>query len=267
MTNALLRRGTIALFRRMASLLPFNIAMAIARELLSRQGFGDSAMIADSGELAVIDLLAGEDSPTLFDVGGHLGEYTAAFIRRFPHGRSFVFEPSVAHTRLLRERLGAQQNVTVMLMALAAAAGEATLYKDDVITGLASLTRRRLDHFGISMNLEERVALSTVDEVRAAQAVEFIDLMKIDVEGGELDVLRGGRQAFADGAVGMVQFEFGGCNLDSRTNLKDFYQFFGECGFTLHIVQPSGRIHPLGRYDEMYEQFRTTNYLALPAGG
>jgi FkbM family methyltransferase len=257
----------IALFKRMASQLPFDTALAMARELLLLQGFGSGGAIANSGELAVFDLLAGNDRPTLFDIGGHLGEYTGAFIRRFPHGRSFVFEPSAAHTGLLRERLAAQSNATVMQMALAAAGGEATLYKDDVITGLASLIPRRLDHFGIRMNLEESVTVSTVDEVRAAQAVEFIDLMKIDVEGGELDVLRGGRQTFADGAVGMVQFEFGGCNLDSRTNLKDFYQFFGEYGFTLHIVQPSGRIHPLGRYDEMYEQFRTTNYVALPAGG
>ena len=38
---------------------------------------------------------------------------------------------------------------------------------------------------------EERCALCTLSEVMAQQCLERVDLLKIDVEGAELDVLRG----------------------------------------------------------------------------
>jgi FkbM family methyltransferase len=265
MRDPLIRRTITALLARLGPLLPFETSITVARQLLFQQGFGAGESIASSGELAVLELLAGSDHPTLFDVGGHVGEYTEVFIRRFPNGRSFVFEPSVAHLGLLRKRLQNESNVKIFETALGAAIGEATLYKDAEITGLASLIARRLDHYGIKMDREERVKLSTIDDVRSAERVAFIDLLKIDVEGIELEVLKGAKQAFAQRAIGIVQFEFGGCNLDSRTNLQDFFQFFSEHGFQLHIVQPSGKIHLLPRYDEIYEQFRTTNYVALSA--
>ena len=179
--------------------------MSIAREVLSDQGFGCGGSIATSGELGVFELLAGSDSPVLFDVGGHVGYYAAAFVRSFPNGRAFVFEPSAAHFSRLLEHVGGRRNVTLLQKALGAASGKATLYKDAEVTGLASLTRRRLGHFGIEMDKKEQVQVSTLDEARAENSIDFIDLLKIDVEGSELDVLSGATLAFDQGAIGAVQ--------------------------------------------------------------
>ena len=245
-------------------MVPFDTAVSIAREVLSDQGFGCGGSIATSGELGVFELLAGSDSPVLFDVGGHVGYYAAAFVRSFPNGRAFVFEPSAAHFSKLLEHVGGRRNVTLLQKALGAASGKATLYKDAEVTGLASLTRSRLGHFGIEMDKEEQVQVSTLDEARAENRIDFIYLLKIDVEGSELDVLSGATLAFDQGAIGAVQFEFSGCNLDTRTNLKDFFCFFADRRYRLRIVKPTGAIHPLQGYDEMYEQYRTTNYVALP---
>jgi len=244
--------------------IPFESAVTIARQLLKYQGFGTGDLISTSGELGVFDLLRNKRHPTLFDVGSHLGEYVDAFFTRFGDGRAFVFEPSVDHFRILCTRLKHQPNVQFFQLALGAEQGDAVLYKDEDITGLASLTRRRLNHFGINMNKEERVKVSTLDEIRKDAVVKFIDLLKIDVEGHELSVLRGGVRAFDDCAIGLVQFEFGGSNLDTKTSLQDFFYFFSHYRFEIGIVKPSGKIHMLRHYDEMYEQYRTTNYVAVP---
>lgn len=241
----------------------FDTGIALAREILAYQGFGCGGSIATSGELSVFGLLAAEN-PTLFDVGAHVGEYTEAFLAKFPRGRAFAFEPSAAHFGQLQNRIGSNPAVHTFQLALGATAGEAVLYKDADVSGLASLTLRRLDHFGRKMDRQERVTISTVDEVRASVNIDFIDLLKIDVEGNELDVLKGAARAFEDRAIGAIQFEFGGCNLDSRTNIQDFFYFFSDHQYSLHIIKPSGKIHALKKYDEIYEQYRTTNYVALP---
>jgi hypothetical protein len=145
---------------------------------------------------------------------------------------------------------------------LGARSEQRPLYKHADISGLASLTRRRLDHFNIAMDKVEMVQLQTVDEVMAQHKLETIDLLKIDVEGHELDVLKGATQGLRGNRIGVVQFEFGGCNLDTRTTLQDFYYFFKPFGFQIGLVQPAGRVQWLPRYDEFFEHYRTTNFLA-----
>jgi hypothetical protein len=139
----------------------------------------------------------------------------------------------------------------------------ATLYKDADITPLASMTKRRLDHFDVQMDQRELVECRTLDAVVAEVGVEAIDLLKIDVEGHELAVLNGASKSIAAGRIKLIQFEFGGCNLDTRTTFQDFYYFFSNYGFKLHIIKPSGQLVHLSHYCEIYEQYRTTNYLAV----
>ena len=82
----------------------------------------------------------------------------------------------------------------------------------------------------------------------------------MDVEGHELDVLKGGFKTLALAKV--VQFEFGGCNIDTRTFFQDFWYLLTEAGFQIHRISEGGPIH-ISHYSEQEECFRTTNYLAV----
>lgn len=84
--------------------------------------------------------------------------------------------------------------------------------------------------------------------------------IKIDVEGHELRVLQGATKTLETTYV--VQWEFGGSSLDSRTFFKDFYDFFTECGFLLYRMSPIGLI-PVTRYSEELEQFVFQTWIAL----
>jgi FkbM family methyltransferase len=258
-----IRRLASVLVHGFARSLPYEIAITISRTLLAGQGFGGGGTIASSGELGVYKLVSGP-APILFDVGGHTGEYTEAFLKVHPGGISHVFEPSRAHFELLKKRLGTQANVTLTRSALGASPGELPLFKDAEITGLASLTKRRLDHYGIAMDVAETVTVQTIDDVVTARGIDRIDLLKIDVEGHEMDVLKGAQRTFAARSIRLVQFEFGGCNLDTKTSVQDFYYFFRDIGFRLGVVRPTGRLKWLPKYDEFLEQYRTTNFVAQP---
>ena len=244
--------------------LSFDRAILISRALLEAQGLGSGSDVKSSGEVAVFKLVQ-HPAPVLFDVGGHLGEYTEAFLQAHPSGRAVIFEPSKVHFRILKDRLGRKENVTLVNKGLGERCGEFELYKNAEVSAIASLTKRRLDHFNIAMDKVEHVTVQTLDEALQQHDVAAIDLLKIDVEGHELDVLRGAACAFRDKSIKLVQFEFGGCNLDTRTSLQDFYYFFREHGFTIGLIQPTARIHWLPKYDEFLEHYRTTNFIAAPS--
>jgi FkbM family methyltransferase len=239
--------------------------MFTAKQLLAAQGFGSGGMMHSSGELGVFRLI-NSDRPLLFDVGAHIGEYTEEFLKRFPNGRSFAFEPSPVHLTILRGQLSASPRVRIFPVGLGFEVSSKTLYKDKDVSGLASLTRRRLAHMKIEMDCVESISIRTLDDVVIETGVTCIDLLKIDVEGHDLDVLKGSTNAMEKGLIKLVQFEFGGCNLDTRTTLQDFWYFFQQRGFAIGILQPSTRVHPLKMYDEFYEQYRTANFVAAPRG-
>jgi hypothetical protein len=82
------------------------------------------------------------------------------------------------------------------------------------------------------------------------------------VEGHELAVLNGALKMFERDAIDRVSFEFGGCNLDSRTFVRDFVEFFESRDMKLARVTAAGKLYPIARYEEGLEQFRTTCFLA-----
>lgn len=88
--------------------------------------------------------------------------------------------------------------------------------------------------------------------------------MKIDIEGLELAALRGFGAALD--ATSVLQFEFGGCNIDTRSYFRDFWTLFQRRGFTLYRITPFG-LDRIARYRESDEFFSTTNYVARNDSG
>jgi len=82
----------------------------------------------------------------------------------------------------------------------------------------------------------------------------------MDVEGNELKVLDGALNMLASKRIRFIQFEFGGCNIDSRTFFQDFYYLLNK-DFQLYRIVQDG-LFPINHYKECYELFMTTNFLA-----
>lgn len=140
---------------------------------------------------------------------------------------------------------------------------DAILYSNIDGSGLASLTKRRLDHFNIDFNKTEQIKLTTLDTYCKSQSIKHIHLLKLDVEGHEFDVLSGSKDMFASKSIDMVTFEFGGCNIDTRTFFQDFWYFFTENNMSIYRIMSNATLYHIPTYQEIHEQFITTNYIAI----
>jgi hypothetical protein len=126
---------------------------------------------------------------------------------------------------------------------------------------LGSLTQRKLEHFNIGFNIKETVnTIRFEDYWQKNLNYRNLDIVKIDVEGHELSVLSGFGKAIFSTKV--IQFEFGGCNIDTKTYFQDFWYFFKEHNFYLFRITPFG-VQSIESYSESDEYFSTTNYIAV----
>lgn len=222
------------------------------------KGYGSATM---KQEVKVLAALLREPPRLAIDIGGNVGEYTAELRKLDRDLDIVVFEPSQTNTARLGQRFGQDPRVTIVPCALSDQEGAATLFSDAPGSGLGSLTKRRLEERDITFDTAEAVAVLRFEKYwREQLACRPLDLVKIDVEGHEIAVLNGFGEAMH--AVRVLQFEFGGCNVDTRTFFRDFWYFFKERGFDLHRITPWGTLE-IARYKSREEYFSTTNYVAL----
>jgi FkbM family methyltransferase len=201
----------------------------------------------------------GVRNPLVFDVGANVGLFSKAILERSPLSRIVAFEPSALARSELRAMFSNDDRVTISPFALGNEIGSSTLWSNVEGSGLGSLTRRELQHFGIAFDNSEQVEVTTLDAWNENQQLSP-DFIKIDVEGHELDVLKGATKTIE--TVKVIQFEFGGCNIDTRTFYRDFWNFFRDSGFELYRISKKGPLR-IANYDEEDEYFVTTNYLAV----
>src|SRR5690606_3866529 len=104
------------------------------------------------------------------------------------------------------------------------------------------------------------IEIRTIDQFCRDQNISNIDFLKLDIEGHEMAALRGASEMLNKNAIRFIQFEFGGCNIDSRTYFQDFWYLLHE-RYKIYRIVRDGLFH-VERYSETYEIFRTINYLA-----
>ena len=128
---------------------------------------------------------------TAFDVGANAGFYTLGLSRLVANqGHVWCFEPLPANLAHLTNHLKINdvQNVTVVEAAVAEKAGFAFFQEGDT-RSTGHMTDR-----GTAL----RIATVSLDSFIETIGRKIPDLVKIDVEGGEGDVLRGARTLLAE---------------------------------------------------------------------
>lgn len=233
------------------------------------RGYGTGACVATSGEAILFSLVREKiQEPmgiVIFDVGANVGDFSAAAFEALDRGiKIHAFEPAIETCKRLSARFAGNDHIIINNLALGRESGEQPLFGTTRDPGMASLVKRDLKHLGVAFPFQEKVKVSRLTEYCELQAVRQIHLLKMDVEGFELEVLAGAEKMFSEGRVMMCSFEFGGCNLDSRTFIRDFFDFFSSHRMQIYRITPAGTLVELTRYSEDLERFTTTNYVALP---
>lgn len=201
---------------------------------------------------------------TVFDVGANVGDWTALALKINPNLQIHCFEPSAATFQRLHER-DFKGSVKYINIGLSSAPGEATLYVFEHCAGTNSLYKRQglEDGWGLkAQQHKETIRLTTLDAYCQRSGIQMIDFVKVDVEGHELEVIRGAEGMLKQRRIKRIQFEYGGCNIDSRVLLKDIFDFFAPYSYVFFKVLPHGLRH-VPRYDQRLENFQYQNWAVI----
>lgn len=132
------------------------------------------------------------DFRTVFDVGASRGQFATFAVYRWRRAEIVCFEPLDAARSVLRQML-LNHSAIVHGTALGATAGERTFHVSaaDDSSSLLALTTRQIEEFpGTASVSTVSVPVATLNEYLSADTRRPV-LLKVDVQGAELEVLRG----------------------------------------------------------------------------
>ena len=194
---------------------------------------------------------------TVIDIGANIGEFTSIFNELFPSSVIYAFEPIPECFSKLSKRVGKFKNIKIYNVGLGSQNGELKLNKSShdpasSFRDMADLHKKNYPHSSNSVELN--VPIVRLDDFLESTSLDNNIFIKIDVQGFEDEVIKGGIKTFDRAKVIIIEssfqklyeneplfhgiysllqplgFEFMGCLKQSEFNLDESF-LQGDCIF------------------------------------
>lgn len=186
----------------------------------------------------IIDEL--REGDVFYDIGANVGMYSCFVASEIPKGRVIAFEPHPVNAQRLEENArlnGLESAISIRQEALGADAGTAEL----AVTG----SHQAGDGTHVLSHGEDRdtisVDLRTVDGLVDSESIPKPTIVKIDVEGAELEVLRGFDNLFETDELRVIYCEIHSKRIEQfGDSTQELEQLLIDAGFSLDHLGDRG---------------------------
>lgn len=152
------------------------------------------------------------DKSIFFDVGANIGIYTLLAATKIKKGKIYAFEPVDEALDILYQNIRIN-NLNNKVEVIEKVVSDKSGMEKFTIQNISEYSR-------ISTDRSAGVSIPSVkiDDFCKKNDIKFIDLIKIDVEGAEMKVLRGGENYMKNGKIGVLIIELSTVNPEETLN-------------------------------------------------
>lgn len=209
------------------------------------------------GERALLQRLFAHRSlgGVALDVGANIGEYAKMLVSLSPQLQVHAFEPHPKTFANLQDSVEAL-GVHCHNLAIGCEAGRSRLfdYAETDGSSHASLFEAVIEQVHRRPSVQHEIDVVRLDTFLAEHSISKVLLLKIDVEGAELNVLRGLSDFFSDerNSIEFIQMEFNEMNVVSRAFFRDFLEVLR--GYRAYRILPYGRLIEITDYRPAFNE-------------
>jgi FkbM family methyltransferase len=126
------------------------------------------------------------ERPVIFDIGASNGRWTREVVKIFPAATVFLFEPGTAYTEEMQATLASHERLKLLPVALGEKDGPATFHLHPDPQGSTTVDWQE-GNFATPI----MVPMRTIDSLIKEGEITQPDLIKMDIQAGELAALKG----------------------------------------------------------------------------
>lgn len=222
-----------------------------------RYRLNDGTNPVENGE-SLVAKIVGEKALTFIDVGANVGNWSTYFLEVAPHNvQGLLFEPSDYAVQKLNCRFADNQNLKIIQACVADEPGIMIFYEEPKAGESSSLIKK----FANSGAVEKKIQVTTINVAVEQLKWDYIDFLKIDTEGYDLNVIRGASRLLESQKIGVLQFEYNLPWKDAGSTLSRAISLLNDCGYEVFLLKGTG-LYKI-RYDIYGEYFSYSNFIAV----
>jgi FkbM family methyltransferase len=165
----------------------------------------------------------------IFDVGANTGQTVLKWNKFFPKAEYYCFEPVNSTMLALKNNTAKYKNIHYYQCALGAESKQAdiTLCHDPSLNSFVDSVKEIGEK-------TEKVQINTIDEICELESLNFIDVLKIDTEGFDIEVLKGAVRMLETNRIMFIQVE-AGMNPYNKLHvpLQNFVDYLAQYNYVL----------------------------------
>lgn len=230
-------------------------ASARRRRLSSLKGMPAANLVLghiDTLELVEVARHAGIS--VIYDVGANVGSWSLLAKSLIPGARIHAFEPLAKHQAEFRRAFTGAADVTLHPIALGSACATETFHVTDFsdASSLLQPNETSRSQFGVQEVERLPVQVFRLDDYRREKHLAWPDLIKLDIQGFEVEALKGGPECLKSAKaiiaeVSFIEYYEGQCLFhDLVAHLAKYELFLRAFG----INTPTGRL--VGQTDVLF---------------
>ncbi len=150
------------------------------------------------------------ENQIIFDVGAFDGRSIERYKKAFPKSTIFSFEPTPGIYAGLEKKYAGRNDVKLSNSALSSDIGEASFHvNNSLLTNSLLESAKNVDKGANIYNTNEKIIVptNTIDNYCHVEKIEKINILKIDVQGADLMVLKGAEKALEGRKIDLIFIE------------------------------------------------------------
>ncbi len=185
--------------------------------------------------------LAGRSVRTIFDVGANRGHISQRYRRMFPEANLYAFEPFQDTYAHLKQAAREDGRIHPIAVAVSNEVGTATFHVNQSADTNSLLASAKTASAALNQSTSTlstiQVPTTTIDVFCKEHNLEAIDVLKLDIQGGELQALQGGASLLARRSVQLVYAEVSFSPIYEKSPLfHDIAKYLHDFGYALHDI-------------------------------
>lgn len=185
-------------FLRKKVLSRIKMRYSMYKRLLTKDAFSDIAFLEE-----------GRDVKTIFDVGANVGFVTFQFQKRFPKAEIYAFEPNPYVFFQLKENYKNDPKIHLYQLGVANQSGFLD-FNINANTGTSSFLAAdeyHKTHQAKHLKEKKSTQVIAIDEFCQNEGIQHVDILKLDIEGYELNALKGAIGLLSNQAIDIIYTE------------------------------------------------------------